>query len=135
MSRTLYFIIIFLFFFLFSGCTGTKRINVYNGGDTPLRSWRSQASSNKKFQRSVNHQKRGFGSSPSGVKYNSSFGNSIKKERRGFGSRGITGGRSNAMANNRYSQNFFKKNFPFLFPSHPKYYRGQRSKLGLFRSK
>lgn len=134
--------IIFLLFLFVSLCSCFKPRNYtsHNGNPRPLPSYRSSLYGKNylkknRLYKSLNTQRRGFSRAPSGPKYNPSYGRALKKEQNGFSPRGITHGRPNALAMNRHTQSSFRKTFPFLFPGKPKYYRGRRSKLGLFHLK
>jgi hypothetical protein len=108
---------------------------VYMGGRSSIPNHVFSKSTTYVNKRSLRLQRRGFGIAPSGAKFKGTYVKQLKRERRGFGG-GITRGRPNALASNRHNQGIGReRRFKFLFPGHPKYYRGNRSKLGLFKMK
>lgn len=112
-----------------------RRREVYMGSYKPLPSHSFSKTNSQRYVKSLRRQRSVFGRTPRYSKSQQVFSRKLKAERRGF-RKGMTRGIPNAMANNRHNQKRYRnKKFPFIFQGNKNFYRGKRSKLGLYRMK
>ena len=131
----IYLILLTIIFNGFSGLAQGRNHRGYLSFTNPLPNHSNSKTHKNRFLFSLRSEQKVFNNHPSGSKFNSTFARNLKRESRGFG-RGITKGAKNSLPVDRHSQGVGQsRNFLFLFPGKKKFYRGHRSRLGLYRMK